>query len=82
MAIKLSIGRRFSGVVESLEAAQIIFCKMREESGEGASTFPDGKINADGKVYRISYNGRLWEGTAYVPGAEPVANAPAYSAYA
>ena len=76
MAVTLSIGRRFVGEVESLAAAQLKFCKMREESGDGASTFPDGKVKAEGKAYRISYNGRLWDGDSQI------AEAPDYAAYA
>lgn len=43
--------------VKSLEEAQSIYCKNRDNSGEGASTFEDAFINYG---YNISYNGRVW----------------------
>jgi len=44
--------------IEATTAAEAsaIYCKLRDDSGEGASTFPDGKWNGN----RISYNGRVW----------------------
>jgi hypothetical protein len=58
----LTIGRRFKGVVESFEAASKIYSDLRDESYEGASTFPWGKIKLGSKlVADISYNGRVWE---------------------
>jgi hypothetical protein len=56
--MKLTIGRRHSIEVASLEEASRVYCDLRDESGEGASTFPNGKV---GK-YRISYNGKVWLG--------------------
>jgi hypothetical protein len=42
-------------------------------SGEGASTFPNGKIiGADGPHY-VSYNGKVWKGK-WVEGKKPVYN--------
>jgi hypothetical protein len=47
--------------VESFEEASKIFSKLRDDSNEGASTWPDGLINDYGSnVARISYNGRVW----------------------
>lgn len=61
--IKLTIGRRVKVMVPSLAVAVAVYDRTRDESGEGASTFPDATAQSDsGKKYRISYNGRLWDG--------------------
>jgi hypothetical protein len=67
--MKLIIGRRHSIDVASLEEASRVYCELRDESGEGGSTFPEGKV---GK-HRISYNGKVWLG-AWTAGEEPVYN--------
>lgn len=60
--LTLKIGRRLNTTVASIAEAQRRYCQMRDESGEGASTFPQGTL-IDGKVkHRISYNGRVWVG--------------------
>ena len=60
-AVKLTIGRRIQVMVPSIEVAVAVFERARDESGEGASTWPDGKIlTDDGRSHRISYNGRVW----------------------
>ncbi len=38
--------------------ASEIYSKMRDDSGEGCSTFPNGEWNGN----LISYNGRVWKG--------------------
>lgn len=53
----LTVGKRATVRVETLEEASAVYERLREESGEGASTFPDGRITGG---YRISYNGRVW----------------------
>jgi hypothetical protein len=55
--MKFSIGRRMKTEVMDLQEAVDIYCHQRDNSGEGASTFPDGKIEGG---YKISYNGRVW----------------------
>jgi hypothetical protein len=67
--MKLTIGKRFSAQVASLEEASRIYCKQRDLSGEGASTFPEGKVDK----YRISYNGKVWIGK-WQAGMAPVFN--------
>lgn len=55
----------------SLLLASEMYCAERDESGEGASTFPDAKIvTADGRKFRVSYNGRVWAdlGRPWQPG--------------
>lgn len=47
---------------ETAQEASEAYCKLRDESDQGASTWPDGSW--DGK--RISYNGRVWDGTEMV----------------
>ena len=41
----------------SAKEASLIYCARRDQSGEGASTFPNGIWNG----HTISYNGRVWE---------------------
>lgn len=55
--MKFSIGRRMKAEVMDLQEAVDIYNFQRDKSGEGASTFPDGKIEGG---YKISYNGRVW----------------------
>ena len=64
----LRIGRRERINVADLADASHAYQDARDESGEGASTFPEGRIDIGGKAYRISYNGRVWAGTSYVAG--------------
>ena len=54
----LKIGRRATVYVATLAEASEVYQKLRAESGEGYSTFPDGRVG----VYRISYNGNVWLG--------------------
>lgn len=66
-AVKLVIGRRLTVMVPTLRVASDVFQRVRDESGEGASTFPDGIATSDdGRKYRISYNGRVWDGSTPV----------------
>ena len=57
----LKIGRRHTTSVQDLSQASAIYAMLRNESGEGASTFPNGKITDGKKTYRVSYNGRVWD---------------------
>ena len=57
----LKIGRRSTHEVADAVEASRVFSAERDASGEGASTFPDGKVTDKGRfVARISYNGRIW----------------------
>lgn len=60
--MKLHIGRRASFEVADLREASIVYQRERDASGEGASTFPCGRV---GK-YTVSYNGRVWLGELVV----------------
>lgn len=55
-------------VAETAKEASEKYAKMRDESGEGASTWPDGNWSG----HRISYNGKIWDGETliYDPYAE------------
>lgn len=61
----LRIGRRYSIAVADLAEASRAYQAARNASGEGASTFPTGRLDVgrwNGKrtVYHVSYNGRIW----------------------
>lgn len=49
-------------VVDSVEAGSRLYQRLRDQSGEGGSTWPDGLLVGHGKAYRVSYNGRVWRG--------------------
>ena len=57
----LTIGKRLKCDVTSLEDASSKYQAARNESGEGASTFPCGKVRTATTSYHISYNGRVWD---------------------
>ncbi|NNM62422.1 MAG: hypothetical protein HKM03_09655 [Steroidobacteraceae bacterium] len=58
----LRIGRRMTVNVADLPSASREYQRLRDESGEGGSTFPDGVVKGNSGTYRISYNGRVWLG--------------------
>src|SRR3546814_12578384 len=72
----LQIGRRHKCEVTSLAQASQVYGRLRDESGEGASTFPDGKITGAGAALRVSYNGRIWQGENPVQIAQPASQHP------
>lgn len=55
----LTIGRRHKSQHATLADAIDTYNDLRDESGEGGSTWPDGRVTGG---YRVSYNGRLWHG--------------------
>lgn len=59
--VKLKIGRRTHDVA-SIEEASRLYQRLRDESGEGASTWPEGRVGE----FRITYNGRIWRGDQLV----------------
>ena len=67
----LRIGRRGTWKVETFADASRVYETERDKSGEGASTFPEGRLADDKKRYRISYNGRIWDGP-WFSGQTPV----------
>ncbi len=65
----LKIGSdRFS--VDSLTLASILYQELRDgieaACGPGAERLPEGALTGEGRVYRVSYNGRIWEGSVVV----------------
>lgn len=60
---ELRIGRRHTIKVLSLEDASMQYSAARDASGEGGSTFPEGRLTLGGRKYRVSYNGKVWEGS-------------------
>ena len=60
--MKLRIGTKLIPV-DSVEHAQEVYCRLRQESGEGYSTFREGQVFSVPRkqVARISYNGRVWD---------------------
>ena len=70
----LIIPGRFARPVDSLEHASRVYCKVRDDSGEGASTFMDGRVLGDGREYHISYNGKVWNSPGSWEFEKPVLN--------
>jgi hypothetical protein len=68
--LTLVIGRRHRIPVASLREASTIYSRLRDESGEGGSTWPDGRV---GK-FHVSYNGKVWSKPSrhWKPGDTPV----------
>lgn len=59
--------------VASFEEASRRYSELRDESDEGASTWPGGAINDYGmNVARISYNGRVWHPGPWKSGDVPL----------
>lgn len=56
-----------SYVADTLELASKIYCRVRDESGEGNSTFPKPAVrNGKSIIGTFSYNGRIWSTPAEV----------------
>lgn len=56
----LKIGRRHTGVYPTAAAARDAYKRLRDESMEGASTWPAGVITSGKTKIYLSYNGRAW----------------------
>lgn len=68
----LAIGNRTTLNVRDFAHASAEYARERDASGEGASTFPAGRIMQSGrKIARLSYNGRVW-GPKPVDGERPL----------
>lgn len=48
--------------VDSLTHASILYQELRDAGGAGSGEWPSGHVEVDGVQYRISYNGRIWDG--------------------
>lgn len=66
----LTIGKRHAVNVADVVEASAVYCRLRDESGEGGSTFPEGKLPG----HRISYNGKVWKAGPWKSGDVPVYN--------
>ncbi len=55
----LTIPGRHTEGFDSLASARDAYKRLRDESMEGGSTWPDGIITGKSKIY-LSYNGRAW----------------------
>ena len=54
---------------KTLEDASRQYCEIRDESGLGNSEFADGVVTLHGiQIARISYNGKVWEPSAFKAG--------------
>lgn len=62
MALTFKI-RSQSFTAATLKEASEIYCRERDDSGEGASTFSPANVRDGGKkmVAHISYNGKVWK---------------------
>lgn len=65
MTMTLSISRSATMPALAIQVADfaeasVKYCALRDESGEGASTFPFGKLTLNGEVLEVSYNGKVW----------------------
>ena len=66
----LTIGRRLRARVATFAEASRIYSQLRDESGEGGSTFPTGRLTSGKAKYFVSYNGRIWSGDPRGPLSE------------
>lgn len=70
----LQIGRWNRYAVRSIAHAAGVYSLLRDESGEGASGWPEGRLEIDGHEYLISYNGKVWQKNGWNFGDVPVFN--------
>ena len=60
-------------MVQTLADASRRYCERRDQTGLGASAFPEAELMLDGVVVgRISYNGRIWQPVPWRPGDRPI----------
>jgi len=60
-------------VCATFEEASKAYSQLRDESGEGASTWPEGRVyRGTQQIGRISYNGRVWKPKPWGPTDEPI----------
>lgn len=56
--------------VRDLVDASHAYQMARDESGEGASTWPSGRVVIGEKAYTVSYNGKVWDGETMIMEAQ------------
>ena len=80
MTMMLKIGRRFCFPCATLAEASALYCEARDASGEGYSTWPEGRITGSAGPHRVSYNGRVWS-RAKPEGPEPMCSTSGWLVY-
>lgn len=71
-------GQNIRVALESIEHASALYCALRDESGLGASEWPEATLMARGTwgrtepLGRISYNGRVWSPGPWSADATPI----------
>lgn len=68
-------GRGVDFAVTGFADASAMYTLQCDQSGEGASTFPDGTIEQGGEtIAHVSYNGKVWARPSreWVPGTQPL----------
>jgi hypothetical protein len=64
LALRIGRTRRLVEVASYAEASRF-YAELRDRSGRGASTMPEGRIydaETEKLVAVVSYNGRIWQG--------------------
>jgi hypothetical protein len=54
-------GRLEDTQVANFAEGSALYSKLRDESGEGMRTWPNGQLHGV-RTYRVSYNGKVWDG--------------------
>jgi hypothetical protein len=76
MSYDVKIGRRTTiRDVPDFATASRLYGRLRDESGEAYSTFPDGWVvdRATGRrMARVSYNGKVWHPAPWTPASAPL----------
>lgn len=69
----IEVGRRRYAVADFRQASEM-FCAARDAGGFASSEMPDAWIVTESgeRAARISYNGRVWPPTEWVPGMLPL----------
>lgn len=80
MTMMLKIGRRLRFPCSTLAEASALYGTARDASGEGSSTWPEGRITGPLGSFNVSYNGRVWS-PQKPEGAEPLVSTSGWLVY-
>lgn len=59
--------------VDTLAAASKLYGQLRDKSGKGSSSWPNGSVSEAGEVVAlISYNGNVWPNKEWAVGDHPL----------
>lgn len=73
MTMILIIPGRAEWPVRDWAKAALLYARERDASGEGVTSFPDGRIERDAvPVARVSYNARIWPVDDWHPDMKPL----------